>query len=82
MDASIKTVATKDDLFSVKDELNRSISSVRDELFIIKAELKGDIAGVRKEISESKADTIKWMFLFWIGQVAATLAIVLLYIKK
>jgi hypothetical protein len=43
---------------------------------------KDDIANVRKEIGESKADTIKWMFIFWIGQVGATLAIVLLFLKK
>jgi hypothetical protein len=43
---------------------------------------KEDISNVRKEISESKADTIKWMFIFWIGQVGATLAIALLFLKK
>jgi hypothetical protein len=43
---------------------------------------KDDIANVRKEIGESKADTIKWMFIFWVGQVGATLAIVLLFLKK
>jgi DNA-directed RNA polymerase sigma subunit (sigma70/sigma32) len=43
---------------------------------------KEDISDVRKEISESKADTIRWMFIFWIGQVAATLTIVMLVLKK
>ncbi|HTD42149.1 MAG TPA: hypothetical protein VK671_16080 [Mucilaginibacter sp.] len=43
---------------------------------------KDDIANVRKEIGEVKADMIKWMFIFWIGQVAATLAIILVFIKK
>ncbi len=43
---------------------------------------KEDIANVRKEASENKAETIKWMFIFWMGQVAATLAIILLFIKK
>jgi hypothetical protein len=28
------------------------------------------------KLSETKADLIKWMFLFWIGQTAAVLAIV------
>jgi hypothetical protein len=43
---------------------------------------KDDIANVRKEIGESKADTIKWMFIFWIGQIGAMLAIILLFVKK
>ena len=43
---------------------------------------KDDIANVRKEMGEIKADTIKWMFIFWIGQVGAMLGIALLFIKK
>jgi hypothetical protein len=57
VEATIKTLATKDDLANVKYDLS-------------------------KDIGESKADTIKWMFIFWIGQVGATLAIVLLFQKK
>jgi hypothetical protein len=43
---------------------------------------KDDLANVRKEIGEAKADTIKWMFIFWIGQVGAMLTIALLLVKK
>ena len=43
---------------------------------------KDDISNVRKEIGEAKADTIKWMFVFWIGQVGATLAILFFILKK
>jgi len=43
---------------------------------------KDDIASVRKEISEAKTENIKWMFIFWIGQVAAMLAIAFLVLKK
>jgi hypothetical protein len=57
VEATIKTLATKDDLSK-------------------------QIGEVRKEIGEYKADTIKWMFIFWIGQVGATLAIVMLYLNK
>lgn len=57
VEATIKTLATKDDLAK-------------------------QIGEVRKEIGEYKADTIKWMFIFWIGQVGATLAILMLFFKK
>jgi hypothetical protein len=57
LEATIKTLATKDDLANVKYALG-------------------------KEISEAKADSIKRMFIFWIGQVGAMLAIVLLFLKK
>ncbi|MDB4905151.1 MAG: hypothetical protein JWQ63_4432 [Mucilaginibacter sp.] len=57
MEATIKTLATKDDIANVKYDLG-------------------------KEISEAKADSTKRMFIFWIGQVGATLAIVFLFLKK
>jgi len=68
---NIQALATKTDLFLVKDEIYREIGSVRQE-----------ISDVRRDLGETKADMIKWMFIFWIGQVGATLAIVLLFLKK
>ena len=53
-----------------------------------KKHLTEEIAGVRVEIADlrggiqkSKADTIKWMFLFWIGQIGAVLGIILAVFK-
>jgi len=43
---------------------------------------KDDIAAVRKEASENKTETIKWMFIFWIGQAAVTFAIISAVVKK
>ena len=47
---------------------------------------KNDLARVkydlRKDMAEIKADTIKWMFIFWVGQVGAMLAILFLFLKK
>jgi hypothetical protein len=57
VEASIKTLATKDDLAKVKYDLS-------------------------KEIADVKADTIKWMFIFWIGQVGVTLGTIFLFLKK
>jgi hypothetical protein len=57
VEATIKALATKDDLGI-------------------------EIGDFRKEIAESKADIIKRMFIFCIGQVGATPAILLLFLKK
>lgn len=43
---------------------------------------KEDISNIRKKIGENKADMIKWMFIFWMGQLVATLAIAWLFLKK
>ena len=31
---------------------------------------------------EDKTDMIKWMFIFWIGQLGAMVALIMLYLKK
>jgi len=41
---------------------------------------KEDGAKLRVEIAESKAEIIKWMFLFWIGQAATTAALIKLLV--
>ncbi|GAC1313367.1 MAG: hypothetical protein NVSMB24_36500 [Mucilaginibacter sp.] len=38
---------------------------------------KEDISTVRKEMGEVKTDMIKWMFIFWVSQFGALLAILL-----
>lgn len=43
---------------------------------------KEDIALVRQELSIAKAEIIKWMFLFWIGQLASLIAILQIFFKK
>lgn len=37
---------------------------------------KEDIYKLDTKLSEAKSELIKWMFIFWIGQTAAVLAIV------
>ena len=53
VEATIQTLATKDDLAKVKYDLSKDISN-----------------------------SVKWMFVFWIGQFSATIAILLMLIKK
>ena len=43
---------------------------------------KNDVANLKKEISEMQAGVVKWMFIFWIGHITATLAFILLFVKK
>ena len=71
VEATIKTLATKDDILLIKEDLAN-----------VKYDLLQEIGNVRKEIGESKADNIKWMFLFWIGQVGSTIAVIMLFLKK
>ncbi len=40
------------------------------------------VSEIDSKISNSRADLIKWMFIFWIGQIAATFGFILLFIRK
>jgi hypothetical protein len=43
---------------------------------------KQDFVNLKQDICDTRADMIKWMFIFWIGQVAATFGFILLFLKK
>lgn len=43
---------------------------------------KEDIAKLEIKIVESKADTLKWVFIFLMGQLAAIIGIVKLFFVK
>jgi hypothetical protein len=45
-------------------------------------EVKKEMADIRENAASNKAEIIKWMFLFWIGQVAVTFGFILLFLKK
>ena len=43
---------------------------------------KDDIAKLSAEAAENKAELMKWMFVFWVGQVVTTFGFILLFLKK
>jgi hypothetical protein len=43
---------------------------------------KEDKVELVSKIETSKSDIVKWMFIFWIGQLAATFGFILLFLKK
>jgi hypothetical protein len=45
-------------------------------------EITEKINKLENSFSEFKADNLKWMFLFWVGQLSITIGIVLMLIKK
>ena len=65
----------------IKCIIETRFSAEKDRL-ATKEDLVREVGGLKVEMKEQKSDMIKWMFIFWIGQIAATLSIVLLSIKK
>jgi len=64
----------------IKDEVKTQSNTLATKEDI--ALLKQDINNVELKIAETRADMIKWMFIFWIGQVAVTFGFILLFLKK
>ncbi len=46
------------------------------------AKLDKRISKVSEKIAVSKSDIIKWMFIFWLGQVTVILGILFVFFKK
>ena len=43
-------------------------------------EKEKDVLATKVDLAEAKSDIIKWMFIFWIGQIAVTLGVI--YFRK
>ena len=43
---------------------------------------KEDVARTDTKIETSKAELIKWMFVFWVGQLVAMFGFVILFLKE
>jgi hypothetical protein len=64
-----------------EQSLSREIAAVRVDLADAEKRLMTEIADLRGGIAKSKSDTIKWMFIFWIGQIGAVLGIIMAVFK-
>ncbi|GAB6163811.1 hypothetical protein JCM12298_29710 [Desulfothermus naphthae] len=84
-DELTKELVTKDELKATEERLMGEIKEVRGEIKVTEEKLRGEIKATEerlmREIHKWRADTIKWMFIFWIGQIAALTAILKLMLK-
>ena len=68
--------ALVDILDKVSDQSQKAILELAEERF------EKRIAQLDSKIENTKADIIKWMFIFWIGQVGTITAIIFAFFKK
>lgn len=80
-----KELEVKKDILATKEDIN----ALKEDINALRAETKEDINGlkieiekVRTEMEKTRSDIIKWMFLFWIGQVASLFAILQIFFRK
>jgi hypothetical protein len=73
--ASALRVSLEDKIASVKSDLEGKIANLEVKIANVKSDLEVKIANAR-------ADIIRWMFIFWVGQIGALLGILLAFFKK
>lgn len=47
-----------------------------------KEDMANTVAKLEVKINESKTETIRWMFVFWLGQMVTTFGFILLFLRK
>ncbi len=64
-----------------EQEAEQLVSYVKTE---VKSEFdnKREVLATKEDLANSKADIIKLIFIFWIAQIAVTVGIILMFIKK
>ncbi|OHB75394.1 MAG: hypothetical protein A2Z34_04050 [Planctomycetes bacterium RBG_16_59_8] len=66
-------LATKQDLaafqMATKQDMADLRVAIKQDMADLRVELKGDISGLRTEIAGVRSELIKWMFIFWVGQI-------------
>ncbi len=79
------TVTTIDLYDILKTKIGEKEAKLLVEFVEMKVETKFDKhldeLATKKDLFQVKADMIKWMFIFWVGQVSVTVGLILLFIK-
>ncbi len=66
-----RKAATSEELRNTELRLEKEIEEVRLELQKQIEEVRLEVEKVRREVEKGKSDLLKWMFVFWAGQIAA-----------
>ena len=75
-EARVQTLVTKVDF-----EARVQTLVTRGEFTDFRLELKDEFIQLRKEMANQRVELLRWSFLFWIGQVAATAGLISLSLR-
>jgi hypothetical protein len=66
----------------VNERLTIEITKVNDRLSSELARVNAEFPRLSQEMAEVKADMIRWMFIFWVGQLGAILGILFAFFRR
>jgi gas vesicle protein len=70
-----------EEIGKVNERLTEEIGKVNERITKEIADVKVEISNVRSDASKNHANLIKWMFIFWMGQVIALVGILFAFFK-
>ena len=78
------TITKLYDLVSLKlgRETAENLTTFIEEKIKCEVDTKTSILATKEDLARERADMIKWMFLFWVGQMLASISIIVLFLKK
>jgi hypothetical protein len=78
------TITKLYDLVALKlgRETAENLTTFIEEKIKCEVDTKTSILATKEDLARERADMIKWMFIFWVGQAATTFGLILLFLKK
>jgi hypothetical protein len=73
--------ATAREAMTILEEVVKEKVIAETKQLATKDDLYKGLTELRKEIADSKVTMIKWMFIFWLGQIAVLSGIILAFMK-
>jgi hypothetical protein len=65
----------------ITEEIGKVNERLAEEIGKVNERITKEIAGVKTDLANTRADLIKWMFIFWMGQVIALVGILFAFFK-
>ena len=84
-ESNLNILATKGDMRLLKEDfqlLKEDFQLLKQDVQLLKSDVHSVKLELEVKIADSKAEMIKWMFIFWIGQVAVTVGFLVVYLKR
>lgn len=72
---------------SLIELLNKSNQQLKEDVLVFVEEkferrLAEEISKVNQKVADSNSNMIKWMFIFWVGQIGAIIGILFVFFKS
>jgi hypothetical protein len=73
--------ATKLDV-KISEEVSKLDVKISEEVAKLETRITNEVAKLDVKISDIKADLVRWMFIFWVGQLGAIIGILFAFFRK